>query len=93
MTSSLDRKKLIKLSFLVFVISLSVLTFFLIFGNKFLIFMGVSIYSFQIIGGIFLLFISFEMVFEKRTNRKQSMSDEILDNNSIKSMAVFLLFH
>ena len=65
MTSSLDRKKLIKLSFLVFVISLSVLTFFLIFGNKFLIFMGVSIYSFQIIGGIFLLFISFEMVFEK----------------------------
>ena len=89
MTSSLDRKKLIKLSFLVFVISLSVLTFFLIFGNKFLIFMGVSIYSFQIIGGIFLLFISFEMVFEKRTNRKQSMSDEILDDNSIKSMAVF----
>ena len=51
--------------------------------------MGVSIYSFQIIGGIFLLFISFEMVFEKRTNRKQSMSDEILDDNSIKSMAVF----
>ena len=89
MTSSLDRKKLIKLSFLVFIISLSVLTFFLIFGNKFLIFMGVSIYSFQIIGGIFLLFISFEMVFEKRTNRKQSMSNEILDNNSIKSMAVF----
>ena len=89
MTSSLDRKKLIKLSFLVFVISLSVLTFFLIFGNKFLIFMGVSIYSFQIIGGIFLLFISFEMVFEKRTNRKQSMSDEILDDNNIKSMAVF----
>ena len=89
MTSSLDRKKLIKLSFLVFIISLSVLTFFLIFGNKFLIFMGVSIYSFQIIGGIFLLFISFEMVFEKRTNRKQSMSDEILDDNSIKSMAVF----
>ena len=89
MTSSLDRKKLIKLSFLVFVISLSVLTFFLIFGNKFLIFMGVSIYSFQIIGGIFLLFISFEMVFEKRTNRKQSMSDEILDDNSVKSMAVF----
>jgi multiple antibiotic resistance protein len=89
MTSSLDRKKLIKLSFLVFVISLSVLTFFLIFGNKFLIFMGVSIYSFQIIGGIFLLFISYEMVFEKRTNRKQSMSDEILDDNNIKSMAVF----
>ena len=29
------------------------------------------------------------MVFEKRTNRKQSMSDEILDDNSVKSMAVF----
>ena len=47
-------------------------------------FMGVSINSFQIIGGIFLLFISFEMVFEKRIKRKKNMANEILDDNQIK---------
>ena len=70
-TADLNSKKTLKLSFLVFIITSFVLTFFSIFGNKFLLFMGVSIYSFQIIGGIFLLFISYEMVFEKRVTRKK----------------------
>ena len=54
LTSKLKLKKILELSFLVFIITSSVLTFFSIFGNKFLMFMGVSINSFQIIGGIFL---------------------------------------
>ena len=51
--------------------------------------MGVSIYSFQIIGGIFLLFISYEMVFEKRVTRKKNAAKKILDINEIKNIAVF----
>ena len=50
--------------------------------------MGVSIYSFQIIGGIFLLFISYEMVFEKRVQGKKCCK-KILDINEIKNIAVF----
>ena len=87
-TADLNSKKTLKLSFLVFIITSFVLTFFSIFGNKFLLFMGVSIYSFQIIGGIFLLFISYEMVFEKRVSRKK-MLQKILDINEIKNIAVF----
>ena len=89
--SKLKLKKILELSFLVFIITSSVLTFFSIFGNKFLMFMGVSINSFQIIGGIFLLFISFEMVFEKRIKRKKNMANEILDDNQIKNIATFPL--
>ena len=91
LTSKLKLRKILELSFLVFIITSSVLTFFSIFGNKFLMFMGVSINSFQIIGGIFLLFISFEMVFEKRIKRKKNMANEILDDNQIKNIATFPL--
>ncbi len=51
--------------------------------------MGVSINSFQIIGGVFLLFISYEMVFEKRIKRKKNAAEKILDENQIKNVAVF----
>ena len=89
LTADLNSKKTLMLSFLVFIITSFVLTFFSIFGNKFLLFMGVSIYSFQIIGGVFLLFISYEMVFEKRVTRKKNAAKKILDINEIKNIAVF----
>ena len=88
-TSNIDSKQTLKLSLMVFLISSSVLTFFLLFGNVFLVFMGISINSFQIVGGIFLLFISYEMVFEKRMKRKKNLSDEILDDKNLNNIAVF----
>ena len=91
LTTHLTIRKTVKLSLLVFIITSSVLTFFSIYGNKFLLFMGISINSFQIIGGIFLLFISYEMVFEKRVKRKKNTAEKILDENQIKNIAVFPL--
>ena len=88
-TSNIDSKQTLKLALMVFLISSSVLTFFLLFGNVFLAFMGISINSFQIVGGIFLLFISYEMVFEKRMKRKKNLSDEILDDKNLNNIAVF----
>ena len=91
LTSNIDSKKTLNLSVTVFAISSSVLTFFLFFGNVFLSFMGISLDSFQIIGGIFLLFISYEMVFEKRIKRKTNISEEIFDDRNLKNIAVFPL--
>ncbi len=88
-TSNIDSKQTLKLSLMVFLISSSVLTFFLLFGNVFLVFMGISINSFQIVGGIFLLFISYEMVFEKRMKRKKNLSEAILDDKNLNNIAVF----
>ena len=51
--------------------------------------MGISLGSFQIIGGLFLLFISFEMVLEKRLKRKKSIIKKILSDEEISDLAVF----
>ena len=89
LTADYSFSKIMKLSMFVFIITSTVLTFFSIFGNNFLIFMGISISSFQIVGGLFLLFISFEMVFEKRIERKKNLAMPIIDDNQVSNLAVF----
>ena len=88
-TQGLNTKKIIKLSGYVFFITCSVLTFFSLYGNSFLVFMGISISSFQIIGGFFLLIISYEMVFEKRVKRKTTIANELIEEQELNSLAVF----
>ena len=88
-TQGLNTKKMIKLSAFVFLITCCVLIFFSLYGNSFLVFMGISISSFQIIGGFFLLIISYEMVFEKRVKRKTTIANELIDENELNSLAVF----
>ena len=72
-----------------FLITCSVITFFSLYGNSFLVFMGISISSFQIIGGFFLLIISYEMVFEKRVKRKAIIANDLIDEQELNSLAVF----
>ena len=88
-TQGLNTKKTIKLSGFVFLISCTVLIFFSLYGNAFLVFMGISISSFQIIGGFFLLIISYEMVFEKRVKRKTTIANELIDEHELNNLAVF----
>ena len=88
-TQGLNTKKTIKLSGFVFLITCSVLIFFSLYGNSFLVFMGISISSFQIIGGFFLLIISYEMVFEKRVKRKTTIANELIEEQELNSLAVF----
>jgi multiple antibiotic resistance protein len=51
--------------------------------------MGISLGSFQIVGGLFLLIISYEMVLEKRVKRKKNLTKNLSDEYSIDSIAVF----
>ena len=88
-TQGLNTKKTIKLSFFVFIITSFVLIFFSLYGNIFLHFMGISVGSFQIVGGAFLLIISYEMVFEKRVKRKKTLASELIDDHEINNLAVF----
>ena len=53
--------------------------------------MGININSFKIIGGLFLIFIAFEMVFEKRDERRQNLADSAIDEISAISLATFPL--
>ena len=51
--------------------------------------MGISLGSFQIIGGLFLLIISYEMVIEKRVKRKRNLTSKISTDASLETLAVF----
>lgn len=88
-TTTINLRETIKLSVIVFIITSFLITFFCIYGNNFLVYMGVSLGSFQIVGGLFLLIISYEMVLEKRVKRKKNLTTNLSDDFSIDSIAVF----
>ena len=72
-------------------ISFIILLFFSLLGQVLLNGMGININSFKIIGGLFLIFIAFEMVFEKRDERRQNLADSAIDEISAISLATFPL--
>ena len=72
-------------------ISFVILLFFSLLGHALLIGLGININSFKIIGGLFLIFIAFEMVFEKRDERRQNLADSAIDEISAISLATFPL--
>mgnify|MGYP003300643219 FL=1 len=53
--------------------------------------MGISMSSFKIIGGFFLIAIAFQMVLEQRQPRRQNTADVAIDDESIQSLAIFPL--
>ena len=72
-------------------VSLMVLSSFWLFGNTILDVMNISMDSFRIIGGLFLIVIAFQMVFEQRQVRRQNTADSAIDDETIKSIAIFPL--
>ena len=70
-----------------------VLMVFTVFGNMIFGFLGISMYSFRIAGGILLLIISIEMLFGSKTRTEVSEDTlaEEQDNLTISPMAVPLL--
>ncbi|MFW2828871.1 MarC family protein [Sphingomonas sp. ID0503] len=75
----------------VFVAAL-ILLFFALVGEAFLRLIGISLDAFRIAGGIMLFLIALEMVFEKRTERRESRAEEVKtrapDDISIFPMAI-----
>ena len=72
-------------------ISFVILLFFSLLGQALLNGMGININSFKIIGGLFLILIAFEMVFEKRDERRQNLADSAIDEISAILLATFSL--
>ena len=89
LSTKIPKSKILKLGIIIFVTSVFVLTFFAIFGNKFLDIIGISLSSFQIAGGIFLFFIAFEMLFEKRSKRKEKLVNKNINDEYLISFAIF----
>jgi multiple antibiotic resistance protein len=66
-----------------------ILLFFGLFGEDLLDTLGVSLAAFRIAGGIMLFLIALEMVFEKRTRRRESRAQEVSDDPGHDDISVF----
>ena len=91
LTSGLNKKQIKSIYIRASTVSLIVLSIFWLFGNGILDAMNISMDSFKIIGGLFLIVIAFQMVFEQRQVRRQSTADTAVDDETINSIAIFPL--
>ena len=91
LTSGLTKQQVKTIYIRASVVSLIVLSTFWLFGNAILDAMNISMDSFRIIGGLFLVVIAFQMVFEQRQTRRQNTADNAVDDETIKSIAIFPL--
>ena len=91
LTSGLSQHQVKTIYIRASIVSLIVLSIFWLFGNAILDSMNISMDSFRIIGGLFLIVIAFQMVFDQRQSRRQSTVDTAIDDETIQSIAIFPL--
>ncbi len=66
-----------------------ILMFFAILGKPLLQALGISLASFRIAGGVMLFFIALDMVFEKRTQRREERAQSIEGTPEAEDISVF----
>lgn len=72
-------------------IALCILSVFAVFGAGILGALGISIGAFRIAGGLMLFAIAFEMIFEKRQERKEKTSEDAITRDHMQNIAAFPL--
>jgi multiple antibiotic resistance protein len=90
-TQGLKAKNKLKTAFEATLIATLILIFFAILGNFILSYLQISLSAFTIAGGIILFLISLEMLFDKRSQRKEDEIKESSAATSIFPLAIPLL--
>jgi multiple antibiotic resistance protein len=70
-------------------IAWSILMFFALLGRPLLHWLGISLASFRIAGGVMLFIIALDMVFERRTERREKRAEEIEGTPQAEDISVF----
>lgn len=71
------------------VIATIILLVFALFGQQLLGALHIQLDSFRIAGGLMLFFIAFDMVFEKRTQRREERAEKIAATPEVEDVSVF----
>jgi multiple antibiotic resistance protein len=71
------------------IIAAIILLIFALFGEQLLAALHIELDSFRIAGGFMLFWIAFEMVFEKRTQRREERAEKIAATPEIEDVSVF----
>ncbi|MBB6465194.1 MULTISPECIES: MarC family protein [Aminobacter] len=90
-TRGMNREQRLQVSMRASIIAFIVLAVFAVAGAAILTVFGITLPAFRVAGGFLLFFIAFEMVFEKRQDRKEKISDVAITRDHIHNIAAFPL--
>lgn len=71
------------------VVAAAILLVFALFGEALLHALGIGLDAFRIAGGIMLFLIALDMVFERRTQRREDRAREIMDTPEVEDVSIF----
>ncbi len=71
------------------VIAAVILLIFALFGEQLLAALHIDLDSFRIAGGLMLFWIAFEMVFEKRTQRREERAEKVAAAPEVEDVSIF----
>ncbi|KQZ13572.1 MULTISPECIES: MarC family protein [unclassified Mesorhizobium] len=90
-TRGMNRDERRQVSIRASVIGFLVLALFALAGASILSVFGITLPAFRVAGGFLLFFIAFEMVFERRQDRKEKIGDVAITRDHIHNLAAFPL--
>ena len=91
LTRSMTREERREVSVRASIIGFAVLALFALAGSAILGAFGITLPAFRVAGGFLLFTIAFEMVFEKRQDRKEKITDVAITKDMIHDLAAFPL--
>ena len=91
LTRGMDRKQRNQVAIRSSVIATLVLSMFAVFGTSILGLFGITISAFKLAGGLLLFYIAFEMIFEKREQRREASAEVAITKDMIQNIAAFPL--
>ncbi len=90
-TRGMNRHERNQVSVRASLIAFGVISVFAVAGASILSGFGITLPAFRVAGGLLLFFISFEMIFEKRQDRKEKTADVAITKDMIHNIAAFPL--
>jgi multiple antibiotic resistance protein len=90
-TRGMNRAERSQVSIRASLIAFGVMALFAIAGSAILTMFGITLPAFRVAGGFLLFYIAFEMIFEKRQDRKEKTADVAITRDHIHNIAAFPL--
>lgn len=91
LTAGMSRAERLQVAIRASLIGLGILALFAVAGAAILAVFGITLPAFRVAGGLLLFYIAFEMIFERRQERKERSADKAITRDHIRNIAAFPL--
>lgn len=91
LTAGMNRAQRMQVAIRASVTAFVVLALFAVAGASILAVFGITLPAFRVAGGLLLFYIAFEMIFERRQDRKEKSADAAITKDHIHNIAAFPL--